>query len=127
MKRMRTTIVMVTICISITAGMLLSGCYYDKEALLYHKTAAIDCTTISSKFSTDVAPIMKNKCATSGCHDAAGNAGGTILETYAQVSAAAARINQRAIIDQTMPPAGPLSPSETAVLTCWISAGTPNN
>lgn len=104
-----------------------TGCYYDKEELLYSRQGTLGCASISAKFSTDVSVIIKNKCATSGCHDASGSAGGSVLVTFAQVSAAAARIKQRAVVDKTMPSSGPLSVSEVSILKCWIDSGTPNN
>ncbi|MEO8416390.1 MAG: hypothetical protein ABI472_22195 [Ginsengibacter sp.] len=103
---------------------IVSGCYYDKEQFLY---PAAPCTSISAKFSIDVFPIIRNKCATVGCHDVISAAGGTILETYAQIYAKASRIRQRCIIDKTMPPGGTLTTSEIAVLSCWISSGSINN
>ena len=127
MKRRRTILISGGICMAILVSVLVSGCYYDKEDLLYHKTGVVDCNTISAKFSADVAPLIKNKCATAGCHDAAGSAGSTVLETYAQIAGVAARINQRCIIDKTMPPGGALTTAELNILTCWISSGTPNN
>jgi uncharacterized membrane protein len=102
-----------------------TGCYYDKAELLY--TGKINCPSVSAKFSTDVQPIVQNKCATSGCHNASGGAGGTVLETYAQIAAKADRINQRCVVDKTMPTSGPLLPAEIAALKCWIDSGTPNN
>lgn len=107
--------------------MAVTGCYYDKEELLYSGKGTVSCSNVSAKFSTDVSVIIKNKCATSGCHDAAGSAGGTVLVTYAQISAAAARINQRAVVDKTMPTSGPLSVAEVSILKCWIDSGAPNN
>ncbi len=104
-----------------------SGCYYDKEDLLYKSTTAVNCTTITAKFGTDVKPIMASKCATSGCHNAAVAAGGVILETYAQVSKSAARINQRCVIDKNMPPGGALTAAEIGILKCWIESGAINN
>jgi uncharacterized membrane protein len=106
---------------------IVGGCYYDKEELLYPGSGKVDCTTASAKFSTDVKPIMQNKCATAGCHNTAGAAGGVILETFAQISGKAARINQRCVVEKTMPPAAPLTPSEIASLKCWIDSGAPNN
>lgn len=103
----------------------MSGCYYDKEELLY-PGSSIDCTTVNAHF-TDVRPIIMAKCATVGCHNTTSAAGGVILETYTQISSGASRINQRAIIDKTMPPSTPLSEAETATLKCWINAGAPNN
>ncbi len=104
-----------------------SGCYYDKEELLYSGKGAINCATISAKFSTDVNPLIKSKCATSGCHDAASASGGSVLVTYAQIAAQTARINQRCVIDKTMPSSGPLSAAEIAIVKCWIESGAPNN
>ena len=104
-------------------NILMAGCYYDKAELLY-PDSAVDCSTVSATF-TKVQSIMTSKCNT--CHDARNAAGGTVLETYDQVKAKADRINQRAIIEKTMPPGTALSSSETAILKCWISSGTPNN
>lgn len=123
-KRMRRVLSLAVIAILLTD---LQGCYYDKEELLYHQTGSVDCTTVSAKFATDVAPIIKSKCATAGCHDAAGSAGGTVLETYTQIAGMSGRINQRALVDKTMPPSTPLTTTEIAALTCWINSGTPNN
>ncbi len=125
-RRSPRRIIMAAITV-ITAATCLQGCYYDKEELLYHKTGVVDCTIISAKFSTDIAPLMKSKCATAGCHDAGTSAGGTVLETYTQIAGVSARIYQRCVIDKTMPTSGPLSTSEIAIITCWVNAGTPNN
>ncbi len=127
MKKMNKHVIIYTACTAMLLTMGLSGCYYDHEDLLYRNAASPDCTIISAKFSTDVGPLIQSKCATAGCHDAGGSAGGAVLETYTQISALAARINQRCVIEKTMPPGGPLSTSEIAIISCWISSGTPNN
>lgn len=106
---------------------VLQSCYYDKEELLYHKTGTVDCTTVSARFSTDVAPLIKAKCATAGCHNAAGSAGGAVLETYTQIAGLSARVYQRCVVDKTMPTGGPLTTAETTIISCWVNAGTPNN
>ena len=103
----------------------VSGCYYDKEELLYPNTIA-NCTATNSRF-TDVQSIVALKCATTGCHNAGAAAGGVVLETYDQIRSVSNRILQRVIIDKTMPPGAPLTAEETAILQCWINAGTPNN
>ncbi len=102
-----------------------SSCYYDKEDLLYGNN--VDCSTIDSKYSTAISPLMQSKCSYSGCHDAGTAAAGVVLENHTQVAASAGRINQRCIVDKSMPPGGPLSSNETLALQCWINAGTPNN
>jgi len=103
--------------------MLTAGCYYDKEELLY-PGSAVDCSTVSATY-TKVQTIMTNKCNT--CHSARSAAGGVVLETYDLVKAKAGRINQRAIVEKTMPPTAPLTTEEIAILKCWIASGTPNN
>ncbi|MFM7709359.1 MAG: hypothetical protein ACKO5C_00445 [Ferruginibacter sp.] len=103
------------------------GCYNDKEELLYPNTSSLDCTTISAKYSTDIAPIMQTKCAVSGCHNASSSAAGVILQTHAQVAAKANQIKQTCIVSKSMPPAGPLPLAEQNAIQCWINAGTPNN
>ena len=124
---MRKSIIIASLCFITLIVITVSGCYNDKEDLLYPFSGKVDCTTISAKFSTDVKPMMQNKCATTGCHNAASRAGGTVLETYLQISGSAARTKQRCVVEKTMPPGAPLTPSEIAILTCWINSGAPNN
>lgn len=115
-------IIMSIITVMVTAG---TGCYYDKAELLY-PDGVVDCSVVSATFAK-VQSIVSAKCNTSGCHNARDAAGGTVLETYDQVKAKAGRINQRAIVEKTMPPAAALSGGDIAILKCWISSGTPNN
>lgn len=103
---------------------MIPGCYYDKEELLY---VSMDCSTTSAKFNVDVITLFRTKCNITGCHNTASAAGGIILDTYDKIYPLVARINQRCIVDKTMPASGPLSPAEIAVLNCWILSGAPNN
>jgi uncharacterized membrane protein len=103
---------------------MIPGCYYDKEDLLY---VSMDCSTTSAKFNVDVITIFQTKCNISGCHNTASAAGGIILDTYDKIYPLVARINQRCIVDKTMPASAPLPPAEIAVLNCWILSGAPNN
>lgn len=107
---------------------IIQGCYFDKEELLYPgSTQAVDCTTVPATYSADVSPIIIAKCAEATCHDAATASGGFIFENYNQVHDALDRVQARAIIERTMPPTAPLSPSEINILKCWIESGAPNN
>jgi uncharacterized membrane protein len=106
---------------------VMQGCYYDKEELLYPGTnVPADCATVSAKFGADVSPLMATQCATAGCHNSAA-AGGLVLQTHAQISAAKEAVRQRAIVEKSMPPAGPLTPAQVNTLKCWLDAGAPNN
>jgi uncharacterized membrane protein len=106
--------------------LVLTSCYYDKEDLLYG-SSTVDCNTISAKFSTDISPIIQTKCATTGCHNAAGAAGGVTLLNYTQVKASVGRIQQRCLILKDMPPGNPLTQIEQDKLKCWIQGGALNN
>lgn len=121
---MRSVINLVFVSIIIVSA---TGCYYDKAEILYGGGGTTTCSNISATFSTNIKPLIQNNCATAGCHNAAGSAGGVILETYAQIAAKTARIAQRCIVDKTMPTGGPLLPAEIAALKCWIDSGAPNN
>jgi uncharacterized membrane protein len=105
----------------------VAGCYADKEELLYPgSTQAIDCSTTTAKFATDVQPIISGKCAISGCHDASA-AGGVIFQSYLQISSQKDRIHARAVVQKSMPSSGALLPAEIAKIKCWIDAGALNN
>lgn len=115
----------VSVCSAVLLILMFTGCYYDKEDMLYPESN-IDCGSIPAKF-TDVAPVIAQKCAGAGCHDAVTAAGATVLETYDQLKAKSARINQRVIIEKNMPPGTTLTPTEMAKIKCWINSGMPNN
>lgn len=110
----------------VLSSLVFAGCYYDKEEILY-PNSTIDCSSVNATYATGVAPIMAAKCATSGCHNKQSVAGGLILESYSQVSAASAKIRQRVVVEKTMPTSGPLPSNEIAIIKCWIDAGSPNN
>ena len=117
--------------ISNISGLLLllfiAGCYYDKEELLYPDgNQAVDCNTVAAKFSTNVLPLVTSKCAIPNCHNSSA-AGGLVFSNYSQISAAKDRINQRVVIEKSMPPTGALPAADIAILKCWIDAGAPNN
>lgn len=106
-------------------GTWTQSCYYDNQVKLYH-ISTTDCTIGSAKFTADVAPIIASNCATTSCHNTTG-VGGVVLQTYDQIKAKVDRINQRVLIDKTMPPNGLLTTSELKIIQCWISAGALNN
>ncbi len=107
---------------------IYSGCYYDKAELLYpNSNATVDCGQISATFTTDVNPVIQTKCATGGCHDADGAAGGFILTNYSQINSAKGNINTAVVVNKSMPPSGPLNVDEISKIKCWISSGAPNN
>lgn len=105
---------------------VLTGCYYDNEQELYpnNSTTSTTSTTVVT-YSGDIQPLMTNKCASPGCHVA--GAQSPNLSTYNGVSTNKDRVRIRAVVQKTMPSAGPLSNSDIAKLDSWIQAGAPNN
>jgi cytochrome c553 len=81
-------------------------------------------------FASDVAPLINQNCATSGCHNASG-AGGYVLTTHAQISNHAT-IMLNAIQHKpgftAMPIGAPkLSDEQIKAFACWIQQGKLNN
>lgn len=117
----------ISLSVFLFLAIFATGCYYDKEELLYPgSNQPVNCTTVAAKFSADVLPLVTTKCAISNCHDASAS-GGRIFKTYDQISSAKDRINVRAVIEKSMPQTGPLLPAEVNILKCWIESGAPNN
>jgi len=102
----------------------ISCTYNDKNEVI---PPADVCDTTPASFAADVQPLIQTNCAKPGCHANGSGAGGVVLETYEHISAKAARINQRALIEKTMPPAGPLSAAQINTIKCWIENGALNN
>jgi uncharacterized membrane protein len=101
------------------------GCTYEKEDVTPPATDV--CATTPASFTKDVHVIFQTNCAKSGCHNAASASGGVVLETYDQIISKINRIEQRALIEKSMPPTGPLPAKDVNIIQCWINAGTPNN
>ncbi len=60
-KRLRVVFYFAAIFLSFTLG----GCYYDKEEVLYPKSAD-GCDTLDVTYTDNIIPIMVNNC--NGCH-----------------------------------------------------------
>ncbi len=107
--------------------LLVGGCRYDKAELLNPSTSApVNCATSPAKFSTDILPLLTIKCATPYCHNTDAS-GGIVLQNYTEISAAKARIYQRAVVEKSMPLNFPLQPAEINLLKCWIDNGAKND
>jgi hypothetical protein len=106
-----------------------SSCYNDNAELLYGAQATTDCSTVQAKFGADIAPIINSKCAISGCHDAnaVNNGADKIFTNYSLIIPHITHIQQRVVIEKTMPPTGPLSAPEIDKIKCWIANGALNN
>jgi len=70
---------------------------------------------------TAVKALMVVKC--QPCHNNTQQNGGMNWEVECNIVAKSARINERAVVQGTMPPTGPLLQSEKNAITNWINAG----
>lgn len=87
----------------------------------------IDCTTVSSSFSTDVFPIISSNCATSSaCHGPGSDEGPGELTNYTQIRGSASAVRS-AVVSESMPPGRPLSQEDKDAISCWVSKGSPND
>ena len=70
------------IAIFIISLVILTGCYYDKEDLLYPQSG--NCDTANSTYSTLVQPALQTYGCI-GCHSGPAPSGNILLTTYANV------------------------------------------
>ena len=104
-----------------------ASCRYDKAELLNPPSNnPINCATSPAKFRSDILPLIASKCATPGCHNTDA-AGGVVLQNYAEINSAKDRIYERAVVEKSMPLAGPLPAAEINLLKCWIDNGAKND
>ena len=104
-----------------------TGCYYDKEDMLYPS-----CDSTHVTYKQTIAPIMARNC--NGCHYAsATNAGGVITDNYNDLSPMATLdgvfwrdINW--LEGKAMPKGGAkLSPCDIGKIKKWINEGALDN
>lgn len=107
----------------------LQQCYYDNEEEMYPGIPEPITLTDTVTYQADIKPITDTKCAISGCHAGPNPQVNLNLETYAGVKTVAdnGKLEQHVIIDKTMPPTGPLPPSEIQLLKRWLETGALEN
>lgn len=91
---------------------------------------AVDCETISTDFTNDIAPIFAANCATAGCHNAVNAQSGIVLETYAQIMSETEKPRLIASIEHTgnsRMPSGRAKLSDDLIqkIKCWKEKGYP--
>ncbi len=108
----------------ITGFVLLAGCYYDKEELLY--PGGTPCNGVDAKFSTKVLPLMQSRCAVVGCHDASSTNHAGPFTDYNLIKNHSIEIRS-AVLSGLMPQGSSLTPDEIKLISCWVESGAPNN
>lgn len=115
----------------VTAALFFSGCYYDKEEILY---PAGSCISAGSTYSGTVSPLLNTRC--NSCHStaAAPSSGNNIvLDNYNSVKIQVdngkllASINHAGGVSPMPKGSAKLSSCEIAKITNWVGSGAPNN
>lgn len=94
-------------------------------------TTTTDCTGITPTYTNDIASVMNNSCALSGCHNSSSKSAGIDLSTYDKVKTESAKSNfLKSIKHQSGVAAMPqglskLSDATILNIECWINNNWP--
>ncbi|GAB2838446.1 hypothetical protein [Ferruginibacter profundus] len=105
-----------------------TGCYYDKEEILYPQTV---CDTANVTYSSSVVPVLVSNCTV--CHGGTTPSAGIKLDTYADVKIQVTNGRLWGAVSQAvsyspMPKNAPkMSSCNLTKIKKWIDAGAPNN
>ena len=100
-------------------SLIISGCYRDKEDLLYGSDCSNTAVSPGTKF-TAVQSLINSQC--TSCHSPSGGTAPD-LSTPCSIVEKWSSINNVCVIVKTMPPGGQLSSSNQQVISDWINAG----
>jgi len=100
---------------------LFMGCKKEKDAEM------IDCSTSSPSYISDITPIIKANCLSSGCHNASSANGDYTTYNGLQRTALSGALDNRVVTNKNMPPTTSLSFEDRKKIKCWINSGAPNN
>jgi hypothetical protein len=116
------------IIVALAIIMFLSGCYYDKEDLLY----GTNCDTSNVTYSSTITGLLNNYACMS-CHVGTNPSGAINLESYANVKAVVDNGKLYGAVTHTsgfkpMPDgAAKMNSCEIKKIKAWIDAGALNN
>jgi len=116
--------------IIILAVIILAGCYYDKEDLLYPDSG--NCDTTNSTYTSVVQPALQTYGCI-GCHSGSAPSGNVLLNTYANIKNYAQNGKLYGAISHSagyspMPQGGNKMTNCTInQIKAWIDAGALNN
>ena len=117
-----------TLLLLATGILILSGCYYNKEDLLYGS----NCDTTNVTYSLTITGLLNNYGCL-GCHVGGNPSGGINLETHANVKTVVDNGRLFGAITHSsgfkpMPDgAAKMNPCDINKIKAWIDAGAPNN
>ena len=111
----------ITFCAATFAGLFLVSC--TKEI----SDPPSYCETVEVTYTTHVGLIINNGCAVSACHDAGSSFGDFTTHAGVKSKVDDGSFNTRVLVNQTMPPSGPLDKDKRDQLQCWLDDGAPDN
>jgi hypothetical protein len=105
----------------ICLALLIISC--NKEETL----ETVDCSKLNSSFSSNIKPIIIANCTATGCHNS--NSSNGDLTTYAGIKKMSdnGTLTNRVLVQQNMPPTGPLPLNNLKLIKCWINSNAPDN
>lgn len=119
-----------SMAVVISGILLMSGCYYDKEGILYPGTA--NCVlSASPSFNEEILPILDGRC--NNCHSGNSPSANIRLDNYADVLIYAnngslmGSINHAGGYSPMPKNSGKMPNCEIQKIQNWISAGKLNN
>jgi len=87
----------------------------------------VNCSEVSSTYTSNVRPIINTKCVSAGCHDQGSQNGDYTSYSGIKVTADKGSLKVRVLDDRDMPLSGSLSFEELKKIKCWLDSGSPNN
>ncbi|HSF44748.1 MAG TPA: hypothetical protein VLA58_02015 [Chitinophagaceae bacterium] len=115
----------------IIAAMFFTGCYYDKEEVLY---PTVGCNAAGSTYSGTVSLILTSSC--NSCHStttAPSSGNNIVLDNYNSVKIQAdngkllSSINHAGGVSPMPKGSAKLSSCEISKISNWVGSGAPNN
>jgi hypothetical protein len=104
-------------------GFLLMAAVFG--SCVSHEYVPYTCPDEPVSYAEDVDPIVKTKCAISGCHN--GDNGDDKNWTDFEKFQAKSQTAKTKILNGTMPKTGSLTQEEIATIACWVDQGSQNN
>ncbi len=102
---------------------IITACRKDKSDDLNN----LDCSKISSSYSSNIKPIIDANCLSSGCHNSGSVSGDFTTYAGIKVKVDNGSIDNRVIQQKNMPPTGSLSIDQLKKIKCWLNSSAPNN
>lgn len=102
------------------------ACSKGGDAVTTPPPANVDCSTVDSRYGAVVSVIIRNSCATSGCHNAGSTNGPGPLTNFTQVNASASAV-AGSVASGRMPRGSSLTTAQKNAIACWVSSGALNN